>query len=148
MKLSDLSDDVIDCILTSISDFTSLSAALLASKQPFYNVYRTRPNSILQKVACNVAGPAYQSAFKLLWHSHGYVFDILQDEQFYAKLPVPFNYSHAHKLTTNASVIQQLEDLFSVKYVECRAAFDYHVEQRTGTKTGDQPPVGSPILRP
>ncbi|OBZ79033.1 hypothetical protein A0H81_00491 [Grifola frondosa] len=50
MKFSDLSADVIDDLLTFIPDFSTLSAALLTSKQQVYTVFQSRPKSILARV--------------------------------------------------------------------------------------------------
>lgn len=118
MQLSDLSYDVIDRILLNIPDFATLSAALHASKQLFYAVYQTRPNSILQSVARNVAAPAYKSAFKLLLRTDVIRFmSICQDECCFAEPPRPLTRRYICSLNDNASTVKKLEDLFSVKYI-------------------------------
>lgn len=65
MRISSLSADTIDYILTSLTDFKSLASVLLASKS-VYGVYSTRPTSIKRAVAYNVVGPALPQALRLV----------------------------------------------------------------------------------
>ncbi|KZT06333.1 uncharacterized protein LAESUDRAFT_812919 [Laetiporus sulphureus 93-53] len=57
MEFSDLSQDLVDKILVSLTDFKSLAATILTSKH-VYDVFQTRPKSIVAAVACNVVGHA------------------------------------------------------------------------------------------
>ena len=45
-----LSSDIIDCVFTSLPDFTTLLSTVLVSKS-FHEVFQARPNSILTSVA-------------------------------------------------------------------------------------------------
>jgi len=65
MRISSLSADTMDHILTSLTDFKSLASVLLASKF-VYTVYSTRPTSIKRAVAYNVVGPALPQALRFV----------------------------------------------------------------------------------
>lgn len=118
MKLTDVGDDIIDHILTSLPDFKTLYAGLRISKS-FNNVYRVHPNSILQNVANNLMGPAYPSAMKLLWSDLDLLrqhVDMLKDEQCFLNLG-PLKRWHIISLEKVAKIVQELQELFRMKYV-------------------------------
>ncbi|EMD41622.1 hypothetical protein CERSUDRAFT_110193 [Gelatoporia subvermispora B] len=65
MRFSELSDDAIDHILTSLPDFRTYNAAIRASKH-VHDVWNRHPKSTLRAIARNVAGPALPSALRLV----------------------------------------------------------------------------------
>ncbi|KAL4074049.1 hypothetical protein J3A83DRAFT_4090407 [Scleroderma citrinum] len=65
MQISSLNADIVDRILTSLTDFESLGSVLLASKS-VYRVYCAHPVSIKRAIAHNVVGPALPQALRFI----------------------------------------------------------------------------------
>ncbi|KAJ7130905.1 hypothetical protein C8R46DRAFT_1141429 [Mycena filopes] len=65
LNVHPLSDDILDRVLTLLSDFESLRATILSSKAA-YAVFTARPQSIIRAVAQNLLGPALLSAIHLI----------------------------------------------------------------------------------
>ncbi|TFK52503.1 hypothetical protein OE88DRAFT_1410086 [Heliocybe sulcata] len=108
-----LSDDLIDCILMFLPDFSSLFSFILASKR-IYDIFDRHPISILQPIIQEEIGPAFPQALRLVrvaadmrsrnpdhWPSERVVVDN------------PVTLREAACLARNASTIGQLEDIFS-----------------------------------
>lgn len=116
MHISGLNDNVIHEILCKISNFSDLSSTLLMAKQPFYMVFRAYPKSVLEAVACNVAGPAYSEAVQVSWYtSHPQHFKSNWDESRLVAFPFPLRRDHVDTLENNAHRVNELESLFSVR---------------------------------
>ena len=58
-------EDVIDRILTSLTDFDALRSTIVTSKEA-YNVFLCRKQSIVRSVALNVVGPSLEQALCLV----------------------------------------------------------------------------------
>ncbi|THH17397.1 hypothetical protein EW146_g3398 [Bondarzewia mesenterica] len=113
-----LSLDVIDRILTYISDLPTLSSTIQVSK-PIYHVFKHRPASIVSAVSLNEIGPALPQAMKLL---HITTIDIIERNLMLTerRLPddndvpkYPKNRDKGAILTVNARVVRAFEDFFS-----------------------------------
>ncbi|KAK7694337.1 hypothetical protein QCA50_001520 [Cerrena zonata] len=140
MKFEDLPSDIVDRILMSIPDFTTLSAALLTSKAHVYNVYQAHPKSVFHAVAYNITGPAIRQALcvakmaeeaEALYDEESddsdeqatVIVELLSDdEQVIEKLLSDKNVTSV--LRKNAKIVNKLEDLFSRRN-----------KDRTSTKT-------------
>lgn len=62
---SQISSDVLDHILTSISDFPTLLSFILVTKG-VHTVFESRPNSIIRTVAEHQVGPALPQALRVV----------------------------------------------------------------------------------
>ncbi|OCH96683.1 hypothetical protein OBBRIDRAFT_17368 [Obba rivulosa] len=117
MHFTELSDDVIDHILTRIPDFKTYTAAIRASKQ-FYTVWNRHPKSTLRAVAWNVVGPALPSALRLVRflsaavHHGEDASSALKDEALLVHEDIETGHE-CRLLQHHAQVVQKLEDLFS-----------------------------------
>ncbi|KAF8073631.1 hypothetical protein FPV67DRAFT_1478700 [Lyophyllum atratum] len=112
-----LPPDIIDVILTFLSNYFTLRATILSSKL-FYNVFKMRSSSILLAVSWNHIGPALPQAIMVLrciprtddsgnpsetpWEETDSMFPITKTEY--------------RMLARNAMVVERLEDLFSSRH--------------------------------
>ncbi|GBE78053.1 hypothetical protein SCP_0109350 [Sparassis crispa] len=64
MSATSLNHDLVDRVLTDLSDFTSLSAAIRTCKL-WYNAFQARQRSIVHAILVNAIGPAWPTALKL-----------------------------------------------------------------------------------
>lgn len=117
MHFTDLSDDVIDHILTSLPDFDTYSAAIRTSKQ-IYNTWQKHPKSINREVAWNVAGPALPSALRLVRFIRMVDQDASAAHALQDEAPVTSDTdidpgTEGLMLQHHAQIFQHLEDLFS-----------------------------------
>ncbi|THV02975.1 hypothetical protein K435DRAFT_836045 [Dendrothele bispora CBS 962.96] len=121
-----LDDDIIDRILMFSPSFSTFQSAILTSRS-FYCVYKAHPRSIVQAVACNVTGSSdlVPEALRVARYgdskdelndtreSHGVrgvsIEKVDSDEMFITP-------RIAQRLTINAEVVNQLEDLFSLRH--------------------------------
>lgn len=63
---TDLPADIVDRILTFLSDFKTLSAAIQTSKKHVYEVFQAHPKSIVLSIAYNIVGQALPHAVAML----------------------------------------------------------------------------------
>ncbi|KAI0961225.1 hypothetical protein AcV7_000380 [Taiwanofungus camphoratus] len=113
MHFSHLSHDTIDHILTFLTDFCTLSAAIRVSKS-CYAVFQACPKSIVNAIARNVAGPALPAALRLTRQVLDVYDDEVPDEA--RVLEVPMTRPEANCLCHCAQIVRELEDLFSWRY--------------------------------
>lgn len=66
MIFSSLPADVVDRILTSLTDFRSLSVFLRTSNRHVFQVFQSHPKSIVAAIAQNITSPAHAQALRLL----------------------------------------------------------------------------------
>ncbi|KAH9945585.1 hypothetical protein B0H21DRAFT_744377 [Amylocystis lapponica] len=110
----DLGHDLIDYILSLLSDFKTLSAAILTSSTS-YNVFQAHPKSIVRAIAHNVVGPDLRLAIRVVYLDEDY--SSPEDVPSEADIDVDdISRSVAEDLVSNAAAVQGLEDLFSLRY--------------------------------
>lgn len=113
MQFHELAADIIDRILTSVPDFSTLSTSIRISKQ-VYDVFQARPKSIILAVAYNVCGPALPDALQAVrYRLNEEETRLLQTAQ--NLLQTPVTRDEANMLTDYADVAMRLEDLFSLR---------------------------------
>lgn len=115
-----LSSDIIDCVLISLPDLTTLLSTILVSKS-FYEVFQAHPGSTLISVAATQIGPeVLPYATRLARFNRGdyltsratYVQGFPSEKQFsHTEAPVVPSYVVA--LARNDSLARELELLFS-----------------------------------
>lgn len=110
--LHDLPQDVLDALLLRLPDFSALAAALRASRR-LYDAFISHPRSIALAIAFNVVGPALPQAARLVHYTEDC--KTLLDEP--AVLDRPLNRHLCTTLQGGASLVANLEDLFSLRYV-------------------------------
>ncbi|THH23112.1 hypothetical protein EUX98_g8067 [Antrodiella citrinella] len=118
MNFSSLPLDVVDRILTCLTDFKTLSAALRTSKHLIYSVFRDHPISITRAIAINLAGPALPQALRAIRMK-----TMMENDLALALVPSESALENrtltrdiASKVEANAPIAHGLEDLFSMKY--------------------------------
>ncbi|KAK7468928.1 hypothetical protein VKT23_003423 [Stygiomarasmius scandens] len=122
-----LNDDIVDHILMFCPSFSTLHSAMLTSKS-FYKVYKAHPQSLLNAVAQNLAGPAYPEALKVVRFRVSNYAEFRSKEfrvdDFLIRNGGKGSKSENENLTTdearlvteNAKVVNRLEDLFSFRH--------------------------------
>ncbi|EKM60840.1 uncharacterized protein PHACADRAFT_133680 [Phanerochaete carnosa HHB-10118-sp] len=105
-----LPQDVLDGILLSLPDFTTLSAVLRTSKSHLYNTFQAHPKSTALSIAYNLVGPALPQAVRVVFNADPKLCDedtILADRV--------LDRDACELLQQNAAIVQRLEDLFSFR---------------------------------
>ena len=119
-----LSSDIIDCVLTSLPDFTTLFSTILVSRS-FYEVFRAHPTSTLASVAATLIGSeVLQCAIRLAHFNRdeylesrtAYVQGFPSEGKF-SRADTPDFTLYARALSENDSVARELELFFSFAYV-------------------------------
>ncbi|KZT19534.1 hypothetical protein NEOLEDRAFT_1141997 [Neolentinus lepideus HHB14362 ss-1] len=107
-----VADDIVDCILRSLLDFSCLLSVIVVSKR-VYNSYHCHSASIRRSIAFGLVGPALPQALRLVryddllsrdpseWPSESQVFE------------ASITLQEANSLARNVRVVDQLESLFS-----------------------------------
>ncbi|GBE78054.1 hypothetical protein SCP_0109360 [Sparassis crispa] len=113
MPFSNLTHDALDRVLTFLSDFNTLSAAILIDKN-IYHVFQARPKSILRAVAYNAVGPALPAALRLAKNEESPTEPPAEDQL--TGTDVRFNRAEADRIVAGATVISGFEDLFSWRH--------------------------------
>ena len=150
-----LSSDVIDYLLTSLSDAGTLLSTILVSKS-FYQVFQARPSSTLASVAANQIGPELlPSAIRLVHFNRDeylasrikYVHNFPSEKRFSYNEP-PVVASHFTALAKNDNVVTELEIFFSTTCVSAsvrpRTCTDNWVGDRCKDRTSEQRSLLSP----
>jgi hypothetical protein len=118
-----LSSDVIDCVLTSLPDFTTLFSTILASRT-FYEVFRAHPSSTLASVATTLIGSeVLPCAIRLAHFNRGeylasrttYVQGFPSEKKF-SRAETPDVAIYTRDLSKNDDVARELELFFSFTY--------------------------------
>ena len=119
-----LSSDVIDHLLTSLSDAGTLLSTILVSKS-FYEVFKAHPSSTLTSVATNQIGPELlPCAIRLVHFNRNEYLASRADyvQNFPSEKKVSYNEtstvaSHFAALAKNDNVVMELEVFFSTTCV-------------------------------
>src|ERR1700722_132642 len=109
-----LDDDIIYRILRFLPDFITLRDTITACRA-FFSAFKAHPNSINRAVAYNLVGPALPQALAVARQ-----FSIQPGVDWFDRVEIDTNtvihQSEARLLQRNASVVHELEDLFSWRY--------------------------------
>lgn len=125
IKLEFFSADIVDYILTSITDFKTLLSTISSAKV-FYEVFKAHPRSILCAVAYNEVGGALPQALRLaqceVVPRYYRCVDVsrLPEENKTVNIKFPSEPSQSaelRKLSANAKIAHELEALFSWRYI-------------------------------
>ena len=117
---ADLSPDLIHEVLVRITDFKTLTSAVLVSKT-HYEVFQAHPKSILCAVLRNIAGPAFAAAARLahFTYQHTHISE-LPSEAHFAELewaPPRLLHPMLEKLENVARTSRILRDFYSQRYI-------------------------------
>ncbi|KAG6831992.1 hypothetical protein H0H92_006027, partial [Tricholoma furcatifolium] len=119
-----LDDDILDKILLSLPDYSTLRATILASKS-FYRVFKAHTQSIIRSVAYNIAGIALPHALKVI---RPIALSADRSTSHRGAQPKPCSEDDAEtavthltaqecrELTRNAEIVNTLEDHFSSRF--------------------------------
>lgn len=113
---SQLSEDIVDVILTALPDFPTLLSTISASKD-INTVFETHPLSIIRCVADNQVGPALPQALRLvrlcvLPDADRSLGNIPKEARV---LDIPITRKEAGQLGRNSRVARQLEAFYSFR---------------------------------
>jgi len=116
-----LSSDIIDCLFTSLPNFTTLLSTVLVSKS-FREVFQARPSSILTSVAKTQIGPELlPCAIRLATFDRGEYLtsrvNYVQNFPSEGKFEVRVVAQHAAALVKNDRVVMELELFLSTTCV-------------------------------
>lgn len=111
-----LDDDVIHRILGFIGNFGTLRAYILSCKSVF-SVFQAHPKSITRSLAYNVVGPALPHALGLARCSDTPTDTSGGPDTVIVDADTVIQSGEASLLERNASVVRELEDLFSFRYM-------------------------------
>ena len=114
--------DVIHEILVLLSDFSTLSAAIRASKS-FYDAFQARSKLILHAVLSNAVGPALPQALRLEQYKQNVAstedprIHNLPSEEHFQGLDVELTRAAALSMEKCANAVRIIEDFYSIRYV-------------------------------
>lgn len=123
LVLNKLNQDILDRIFLHFHDFATLSAAIRTC-EAFYNVFCSRPKSILNAIAANIIKyelPAARRLAREMMYRKLYTVEGSDSED---ELDLPSERSYmrmlmsrreAHEICHNARVVRHLEGLFSLR---------------------------------
>lgn len=124
LVLNKLNQDILDRIFLHFDDFATLSAAIRTC-EAFYNVFCSRPKSILNAIAANIIKyelPAARRLAREMMYRKLYTVEGSDSED---ELDLPSERSYmrmlmsrreAHEICHNARVVRHLEGLFSLRH--------------------------------
>ncbi|KAJ7078676.1 hypothetical protein C8R44DRAFT_582257, partial [Mycena epipterygia] len=110
-----LDDDIIDRVLTFLSDFETLQAAILCSNR--CTPFSPHPHSIVEAVAFNLIGPALLSAMNVIRNNSPVA---TVDDWWPTEVDV-LTPEDMRKLSKNAVVVNTFQDIFSFRHKDRRS---------------------------
>ncbi|TFK52524.1 hypothetical protein OE88DRAFT_1657834 [Heliocybe sulcata] len=116
-----VADDVVDYILRTLPDFDSLLALILVSKR-IYHIYRRHSKSIRRSIAYSLVGPALPQALRLVRRGSYGSRDPSSWPRESEMMATAITPEDALRLTQKASVLDQLEIVFSRSYKDFYAS--------------------------
>ncbi|EED83077.1 predicted protein [Postia placenta Mad-698-R] len=137
LVLNKLNQDILDRIFLHFDDFATLSAAIRTC-EAFYNVFCSRPKSILNAIAANIIKyelPAARRLAREMMYRKLYTVEGSDSED---ELDLPSERSYmrmlmsrreAHEICHNARVVRHLEGLFSLRFWLYCLVFEIHDDE-------------------
>jgi hypothetical protein len=106
-----LPSDILDRVLSFISDFKTLQTVLITSRA-LYDVFQAHPHSIVRAVAHNVVGPALPQALRVI-RCDGNTLDVVLEDNVLSQAITP---GEAQLLSQFSTTVNDLENIFSLRY--------------------------------